>query len=244
MDLTYAGARHAIRPDIVAAQNEAWARLGRPGTWWKAAERLAIAAECRAARSCELCRQRKGALSPYGLPGRHAAVGPLSAAYVDAVHRLMTDPGRLTDRWLDSLRAEGLEDERYVELVGIVLTMAVVDAFHRALGLAEPELPRPEPGEPTRQRPAAARRTVAWVPLVSPEDGLADVYDGNPHIPLVRQALSLVPDEVRNLDRLEQAHYLPFEAVRVPGSTGGRQLTRPQVELLASRVSFLNDCFY
>ena len=34
---------HPIRADIVAAQSEAWARLGRPATWWRAEERLAIA---------------------------------------------------------------------------------------------------------------------------------------------------------------------------------------------------------
>ena len=30
----------------------AWADLGQPGTWWTAAERVAIAAEARAARGC------------------------------------------------------------------------------------------------------------------------------------------------------------------------------------------------
>ena len=241
---SYADSRYPIRPDLVEAQREAWARLGRPGTWWRGQERLAIAEECRAARSCDLCRQRKIALSPYSSPGRHAAVGPLSAPYVDAIHRLVTDPGRLTERWLDQMRAEGLEDTRYVELVGVVITVVTIDTFHRALGLAQPPLPEPEAGEPSRRRPAAARRTVAWVPLVSAADGLEDVYQGIPHVPLVRQALSLVPDEIGNLDRIEQAHYLAFHAVRPPTSNGGRAITRPQIELLAARVSFLHDCFY
>ena len=178
------------------------------------------------------------------MPGRHAEAGLLAAPYVDAVHRLATDPGRLTERWLDAMRAEGLEDERYIELVGIVITTVLVDTFHRALGMAEPALPRPEPGEPSRRRPGTARRTIAWIPTVSAEDGFAEVYGRLPHIPNVRQALSLVPEEVHNLDRLEQAHYLPFEAVGEPGSNGGRQLSRPQIELIAARVSYLHDCFY
>ena len=242
--LRYQGSEFPIRRDLAEAQGAAWARLGRAGTWWRAEERLAIARECRAARWCELCRVRKAALSPYAVAGKHAAAGPLAAPYVDAIHRLATDPGRLTERWLDEMRAEGLVDERYVELVGVVITVVTVDVFHRALGLAPPELPPAEPGEPSRQRPPAARRTVAWVPLVSAEDGLVDVYRGDPHVPMVRQALSLVPEEIANLDRIEQTHYLPFSQVRQPSSNGGRELGRPQIELLAARVSYLHDCFY
>jgi alkylhydroperoxidase family enzyme len=233
-----------IRSDLAGAQTESWARLGRPGTWWSAAERVAIAAEARAARRCELCVARKAALSPYGLPGRHEARGALAAPYVDAIHRVVTDPGRLTERWLDSMRVAGLEDERYVELVGVIITVMTIDVFRRALGLPEATLPEARPGEPSRRRPAAARRTVAWVPIVDPTDGLEEVYSSDGHVPLVRQALSLVPDEVRNLDRLEQTHYLPFDHVGDPASNAGRALTRPQIELVAARVSFLNDCFY
>jgi hypothetical protein len=244
MALSYDGNRYPIRDDLAQAQRRTWARLGEPGTWWSASDRLAIAAECRAARDCELCRRRKAALSPYGVPGEHTAVGPIAAPYVDAIHRLMTDPGRLTERWLDSLRAQGLEDERYIEIVGIVITVVMIDAFHRALGLEPPALPPATPGEPSRVRPAAAKKTVAWVPIVSPQDGFHDVYASNEHIPLVRQAMSLVPAEVANLDSIEQAHYIPFDCVSEPGKSGGRALSRPQIELVAARVSFLNNCFY
>ncbi len=242
--MNYQGDQIPIRPDLLQAQNEAWERLGTAGTWWTAQERLAIASECRKAHSCELCRKRKAALSPYGVPGRHSGSGPLAEVYVDAVHRIVTDPGRLTESWLDSLRAEGLEDERYVELIGVVITTVSTDTFHRALDLPVAELPSPSPGEPSRRRPADARRDVAWVPLVSPEDGLREVYGGHSHVPYVRQALSLVPDEVHNLDRIEQAYYLPFDIVARPDVDSGRQLTRTQIELLAARVSYLNDCFY
>jgi hypothetical protein len=242
--LSYGRYTDLVRADLAQAQSDSWERLGRPGTWWRAGERLAIAGESRAARDCALCRERKAALSPYGLPGRHHESGPIAAPYVDAIHRVTTDPGRLTERWLDSLRADGLEDERYVEIVGIVITVIAIDTFHRALGLPAPSLPAAQPGEPSRRRPAAARRTIAWVPTVSVEDGLDDVYSGVPHVPNVRQALSLVPDEIRNLDAIEQAHYLPFRAVGNLGSNGGRRLARPQIELIAARVSYLNDCYY
>ena len=61
--------------------------------------------------------------------------------------------------------------------------------------------------------------------------------------PNVLRALSLVPDAVRQLQELSEVHYLPMADVvdpraRIPS------LSRPQMELLAGRVSALNECFY
>ena len=56
------------------------------------------------------------------------------------------------------------------------------------------------------------------------------------------RALSLVPDEVRMLRRLSEAHYLPIE--KIPDPTCHRALDRMQMELVAARVSALNECFY
>ena len=233
-----------VRPELTEAQEIAWERLSRAGSWWSAAARIAIVEEARKARSCSLCQERKQALSPFGGPGRHLESGLLPAPYVDAVHRIVTDPGRLTQQWLDGLRDEGLEDGPYIELVGVLVTSLCVDVFYRTLGLPVPELPDPESGEPTRASPEEARKDVAWVPLVPPELALDTVYDGNPITPYVRQALSLVPDEMRNLVRMEISHYLPLEAMRRPGDNAGRALDRMQLEFLAARVSYLHDCFY
>jgi hypothetical protein len=60
----------------------------------------------------------------------------------------------------------------------------------------------------------------------------------------VIRALSLVPDAVRQLKQLSAAQYLPMDKVPIPGERGGRALERTQIELLAGRVSALNECFY
>ena len=233
-----------VRPEVTESQALAWKRLSQAGSWWSGAVRVAIVAEARQAHTCALCRERKNALSPYGLPGRHLDAGPIAAPYVDAIHRIVTDPGRLTECWLDELREEGLEDGPYIELVGVVVTSLCVDVFYRTLGLPLPELPVPEAGAPSGYAPESASKDVAWVPMVPPDVGLEDVYDGNPIIPYVRQALSLVPDEMRNLVRMEVSHYLPLEAMRRPGDNAGHALDRMQLEFLAARVSYLHDCFY
>jgi hypothetical protein len=225
------------------AHRRAWERLARPGAWWTGAERVALASEVRAARDCSLCRERKAALSPRSVPGEHAASALLAAEAVDAAHRIATDPGRLTRAWLEKTLAGGLSDAHYVELVGVTVTVVDLDAFHRALGLAPEPLPEPVGGEPSRERPPAVQG-AAWVPWIALDsaEGRA-LFGSRSLVPNVARALSLVPDAVRQLFELSAAHYLPLDDVVDPRARMAA-LSRPQMELVAGRVSALNECFY
>jgi len=239
----YTGLDLPIPEATRAAHRRAWERLAAPGTWWTGAERVAIAAEVRAARTCLLCRERKAALSPAAAKGEHASVSALPAPAVDAAHRIASDPGRLSRPWFEKTLAAGLSDGQYVELLGIVTTVVNLDALHRALGAPPEPLPEPRAGEPSRRRPAA-HLTGAWVPLLalSSPEGKA-LFEGRPRVPNVARALSLVPDAVVQFRELSEVHYLPIDDVVDPRARG-RSLTRPQMELIAGRVSALNECFY
>jgi hypothetical protein len=59
-------------------------------------------------------------------------------------------------------------------------------------------------------------------------------------------ALSAVADESRERSRLSSALYLADDRVDTARTGGGGRdgLTRPQMELVASRVSYRNSCFY
>jgi hypothetical protein len=156
-----------------------------------------------------------------------------------------TDAGRLTRDWLESVITAGLSAAHYVELVGVVTMVTGVDFFARALGIAPFRLPEPRAGVPTRRLPPAARPGGAWVPMIAPEDARgpdADVYGDGGFMPNIMRALSLVPGEVRMLRRLAGTHYLPVE--QIPDPTARRALDRMQIELVAARVSALNECFY
>jgi hypothetical protein len=59
----------------------------------------------------------------------------------------------------------------------------------------------------------------------------------------VLKALSLVPDALRQLQELSAAHYLPLQEM-MHFDTKLRALSRAQIELVAGRVSALNECFY
>lgn len=245
VEMRYEGSPVPVREEIPAADARAWQRLSKPGSWWSGEERVAIAAEVRHARSCTFCRERKQALSPNAVQGEHESLGKLPPAAVEVVHRITTDPARLSRTWYRDVISRGLSPEQYVEIVGIVVTLVSIDSFCRALGAELHPLPDPEPGAPTNRRPSGARDQGAWVPMV-PHDALdpedADLYGGRA-APNVVRAMSLVPDEVRGLRELSGAYYLPLHQV-VGDTKAGRSISRPQIELIAGRVSALNECFY
>jgi len=234
-------------PDrITDAHRRAWDRLARPGLWWTGAQRVAIAAEVRASEDCQLCADRKQALSAAAVEGDHASVTDLPAPTIEAIHKITTDPGRLSRDWLDQLLGDQLTDAAYVELVGLLTTVLSVDDVNRGLDLPLEPLPAAEPGDPECRRPTGATDEGAWLPTVppdrlDPED--AEIYGGAPFAANVIRALSLVPPEVSYLNDLNAAHYLSLPEMRLSEGLD-RTLTRPQLELVAARVSAVNKCFY
>ena len=235
-----------IREDLVVAHRRAWQLLAEPGTWWNGRERVAIAAESRAADGCSFCRKRREALSPLSERGTHDVVSGeiLPAAAIDAIHRIVTDATRLTSSWVDGLADEGVPVTHYVELLSVVVSIRSIDGFHRAMGLALERLPEARPGDPSRKRPAAAVKGEAWVPMLPtgrPSGEEADLWGaqtGN-----VIRAMSLVPDAVRWLNELGSAQYLDMNAMMDFTRARG-VLSRAQTELIAGRVSAMNECFY
>jgi hypothetical protein len=244
-DTSYDAAPFAVREDLAAAHRRAWDRIARPGTWWTGGERVAIAAETRNAPGCALCRESKAALSPFAVKGDHDSLGALPGPVIEIIHRLRNDPGRLTRQWYEGVVAD-VGDARYVEIVGVVVTVVGVDVFARAIGVEPRSLPTAAAGEPSRLRPGSAKPSGAWVPMIAVEDAEgpeADLYGSRAFVPNVRKALSLVPAEVRSFfGDLGDAHY--FDIDEMMDIMKERAISRAQIELLAARVSALNQCFY
>ncbi len=243
--IDYSQAAVAVRADLGETHSRYWHRLARAGSWWSGAERIAIANETRQATECSLCARRRESLSPYTIDGEHDRVSDLPEAAVDVVHRIVTDASRLTSAWYESALGKGLSEGQYIEIVGTVVSVVSIDSFCRGLGVPRHPLPEPVDGTPDTYRPASASLEEAWVPLV-PDDNSgtpeADLWPANRTGYVVR-AMSLVPEEVRTLKDLSAAHYLPMRDVRNPAASRGA-LNRPQIELIAGRVSALNECFY
>ena len=237
----------AIRPGLADAITTAWRRLAHPGTWWTGAERIAIAAETRQAMRCDLCRARKDALSPMHPKGDHDSLGVLSRPAIDAIHRIRTDAGRLTERWFQGLVDDGLDDVGYVEIVSVVAIVSAIDTFDRAMGLPQRPLPEPQPGAPTRHRPEGAKPGMGWLDTLAP-DGATE-NDPDPFVRFgaynIQRAMSLVPDAVIAFFDLDVELYFyeadfPQRAVQIDE----RALSGAQIELIAARTASLNGCFY
>ena len=246
----YSPSRYPVRGDISEAHQKVVLSLSEPGTWWTGAERRAIALEARAARECALCRERKVALSPFSVTGIHDGPKELAPEIIDVVHRIVTDPGRLSRSWYEGVMAEGvLDDAHYVELIAVTVAVTSLDIFARGIDLSLVPLWEASDGAPKRERPATARVEGAWVPQIpAGAEGAGDwsaLYGDADEIPQIGRALSLVPDEVRGLQLISAPLYMELEHVTDPRYvTPGRVLDSMQVELIASRVSAINECFY
>ena len=242
---TYTSTELPIRVDLPAAHRRTWEWLAAPDDWWSGDERVSIAQTAREALTCDLCHERKQSLSPNAVQGIHdTSVAHLPDWAVEATHRLVNDHGRLTKNWLENLLAQvGATDAHYVELLGIVAHLMSIDSLHRAIGIELEPLPSPLPGEPRKLRPSGLNTDKAWVPTLdyakATKAQRKQMFVLGKHTPVVAYAISLVPSNVERLMDLGSVHYW------VAGiEQSDWAISRLQAELVAARVSTLNDCFY
>ena len=160
------------------------------------------------------------------------------------IHQIVADPGRLTHGWYLKTLDSGIADTHFVEIVSVVAHTTAIDTFAKGLGVPLRKLPEPQPGEPSNYRPAEARQHQAWAPNIAWDEfgpNEADYFVG-PEAS-IRRALTLVPDEARGFFDVTSAQYLAGPQMRDYG-TEFRAITHLQIELLAARVSALNQCTY
>jgi hypothetical protein len=220
-DFSYAASTVTVAPPIADSHREAWEQLAGPGTWWTAEERLAIAERART-------RFAQRGTPPWLRPEPEAGAG-LGDEACGIVDTLATDAGAIDRDWAEGAIA-AMGDGPYVEAVAVVATVVMVDVFAEAVGVEPTPLPRPRPGQPTRERPDGLGDIGAYVSAIDPFPAAN-----------VARALSLVPAA----NRLFRTVSVP--AYSAPGFADlewDTPLSRPQVELVASRVAAMNECFY
>lgn len=210
--------------------------ISATGTWWTGRQRAALAAEVRAARHAA-----GTADSDDGSARR------FDAAVNDAAREVAVHPQVLERDFYEVARTAGLGEEEYVETVAIAALTADLDIFARGIDI-EPLALTPGAGEePARTRPATAYNEGAWVATVpAGRRGGADARAlyGEAMMPFIIRALSLVPAEARMHLDTEQAQYLPLPRFAEYDYRHHAGLSRAQVEVVAGRVSVLNECFY
>ncbi len=227
------------RPDLSLSEQlkqahaQTWQTIAAPGDFFDGAARVAFVRTAREALTCDLCEARKAALSPNAVDGEHDHSTDLDPVVVDMIHRIRTDPGRLTKAWFDDVTGV-LSKAEYVEIVSVVTSSVIVDTLHNALGLGVPQLPVPRGGRPTKQHNAGAVEAGAWVPILAADTDMADT--GLPRVPNIARSLGLVPGALALFFNTFRPHYALKD---IPLS-----ITQGQAEFVAARVSAINECFY
>jgi hypothetical protein len=232
-----------VRDDLTEAMGQAWEALSRPGAGFTAAQRLAIARVARAALTDD------DPLPPWVRPStvdERAADPDLAPHLADAVYRLTLHAGTLTEEWYrDVLSMAELTPQQWVEAIEVVVVVASVDGFAAAAGLPKAALPAGHEGQPTGSAAGVPAKPARhhWVPVVHVEDDVDGYYGGATVVPPVIRALSAVPSSRRVHRRLISAMYMDGPDMADMDWTRGT-LDRRQIELVASRLSSLRECFY
>ena len=211
-------------PDVIAeAHRAAWARMAGPGSWWTGPQRVEIGRLAREARMQRndppWLRDQIPALSEC-LPERAA----------DVVRRVAADVHSIDKAWAMAC-VEDLGDAAYVEICAVTVCVTAIDAFAEALGVPLEELPEALSGTPDGLRPEGLSEVGAFVALTEPFAG-----------PNVARALSLAPNDNMAFFGLVGSMYAMADFQELIWTD--RPLSRPQVELVAARVSAINECFY
>lgn len=220
-ELNYDTGAVVVSDDVVRSTAEAWSMIAKPGTWWTGPERVAIAARAR-----RLFGERVTPPWLRQIPGEQPGLTDETVAIVD---KITLDAAAVDRAWATSAVSD-IGDGPYVELVAVVATTVMMDMLAEAVGADKTPIPQPENGEPSRQRPDGLGDIGAHVPMLDPFPAAN-----------VARALSLVPDA----NKLFRTVSVPtYSAQGFSSLQWDSPLSRPQVELVASRVAAMNECFY
>ena len=220
MSMNFAEAELPVAADTAATHEATLQALAQPGAWWSGADRLAIVEEARSVAECSPSAEGAGT----GGTAQDDA-GALPPAAVEAIHGIRNRSGQLTRSWFENLIDMGLPREAYVEIASVVASSVIVDTYAQGLGLGKPPLPAAAPGEPSFEASTDIVDAGAWVPIA--REGSANILRSLGLVPSARQLF---------FDTFRPCYYMR------PGAKFA--LDVPQVELVAARVSAVNECFY
>jgi|TARA_B100000902_G_scaffold345549_1_gene351683 hypothetical protein len=214
-----------VTTEIIESFQIVWDHLGLPGSWWTGEERIGIASEVRKSNPRKLW-ENVGELKNYAKDSDE-----ILSPYVKAVVRIVANETSKIDQQIYGEIIKSIGEDKYAELAALVSQVIAIDHLCDALGIEREELPEPKEGDPRFERPHGLVDGVAFLPTFSADD-----------LPHVAVSLSLAQADNARRMLLVRAMY--------SGSSFGemvwehRNLTRPQIELVAARTSALNECFY
>lgn len=154
----------------------------------------------------------------------------LPAIVAEAAARVAVEAITVRPPQIEAWVADGRDVLAYVELVAVVAKICSLDSYRNGLGVELDPLPAPVPGEPVLEIDENAKKMNAWVPTVG--------------VALAPTSLSALPKEKASKAALGATWYINDKQVHQYDVEPGRELSRAQMELVASRTSWLNECFF
>lgn len=237
----YADSTHPPTAAIDALHHEEIRSFARAGTWGSAAQRSAVVATARKVRVA-------AGLQPSSGEAELADGVELPAPVLRLIREVALGGIRVDRDFCRQIQAEGVTEGAYVEIVSLVSRVANLDVFARGLGVPPRPLVAPvEDQAPSFVRPAEAADEgffTASVPNAPAGGALAESLYGNSPAVNVFRAVSLVPEEARHVIALIEGQYFPGAGLMDFGYDNGHALSRGQVEMVATKVSEHNQCFY
>lgn len=216
-----------VPPRLSGAVDTALAAMAQPGDHWDGAARLAIAATARAAFA--------GRNDPPWMRSEPTSDSAAIDADVAQIVRTLAADLHLVDREWAATATARLGEAAYVEVVAIVASLAIVDAFAEALGEAAPDLPgESQPGDPRCS-------TASDLPY--------EVGDIGAYVSMRTPWSHANVGRALTLSVAGNAMYQPLAGAMYHDGdfndlSWNRTLSRPATELLATAVSAAHECFY
>ena len=171
------------------------------------------------------------ALAEYVRVTRRGGTPPnmdLSSSLLTLASTLFGDPG-LVDRSMVRRAADEVGDPMVVEVISIVSMLSAVDGAHRALSAELEPLPEPLEGAPTNEIAEGLKQRRTHVPMPAGA------------IPV---ALDLLPLVGRVFQNSFGPQYMTEREMSLDDFGRDPGLNRAQIEVVSSRTSLLNKCFY
>ena len=237
----YSESRYPVSDDIESLHSGELESFARVGTWGSAGQRTAIAATARIAQ----CEQ---GLQDSVDDEKLATASHLPDAAARLARAVAIDSPSIDRAYCREIQSEGVSEGAYVEIVALVSRSSNLDVFARGIGLSPRKLLEPmDDSAPSFKRPSEAVDEgffTATVPNAPQGGALAESLYGKSPAGNILRAVSGVPDEARRVITLVGQQYFGPEHFLDFDARLNHALSRAQIELVATKVSEHNQCFY
>lgn len=217
--------RPVVSSEIIESFQIVWDNLGKPGSWWSGHQRIEIAEEIRDSSPPSIAER----IVDFSSYSNEAASG--ITPFVRAVARKVAYESSSINKDIFDQIVAVIGEDQYAEIAAIASQLIPIYHLADVLGYDREQLPNAEPGDPSGEKPDALINGVGFLPTL-PTNG----------IPHVAVSLSLAQADNARRMLLVRAMYSGKDFGEMIWTH--RNLSRPQIELVAARTSAINECFY